>query len=167
MWRKENRKRPDWLNNKMRLKLPSVAKKPYLYFWTVAGIILLTGAVNQLQDPDGVIDINLHETYYVIGHIWFTVLFTSLFVYGGFLYWGLRRVKLVKLLTRLHTIISVGGVVIYWPVVKLLGLTDSLFSDRATVGAAVIVSAVLLVQSLFILNILIAPFRGKMGGRVY
>lgn len=146
----------------MKTKLPSVASKPYLYFWAAATIILLTGVVYEIKDPEAVVDINVHDTYFVIGSFYITILLTFLYFFAGLIYWGLRSLRLIKVLTCWHTIISVGSVFIYWPVVQLLGFTESPYSDNANTGSLIIMLAVLLIQPLFILNILITPLKGKL-----
>ncbi|MET0945179.1 MAG: hypothetical protein ABWY22_07210 [Flavobacterium sp.] len=78
-------------------------------------------------DPNSILDINVHDTYYVISNYDCTlVLFTTYFL-TGLLYWLFEKLpqkQLVKPLTIIHSTILVGSFISYW---LIIFLDDKLF----------------------------------------
>ena len=71
--------------------------KIYNLFWLVASIILLIGLI-QDHTEDNTFDINVHDTYFVIGHF-YVALFLSLGYYlTGLGYWIVQKAMKKKLI---------------------------------------------------------------------
>lgn len=85
--------------------------KIYSLFWSVALIILIVGLI-QTNNEDTTFDINIHDTYFVIAHI-YAALFLSLVYYLiGLGYWIVQKVmerKLIRILTIIHSAIMNGS----------------------------------------------------------
>lgn len=85
-------------------------------FWLVAVIILLIG----LLSPDSTLDINVHDTYFVIANLNVAIALFIFYFFNGFGYWSVEKVikkQLQKYLTLIHTVILIGSFVIYWLVI--------------------------------------------------
>ena len=67
--------------------MTKVTKTPHIVFWILIPIILLTGFLK----PDKTLDINIHDTYYVLGLINLAVLISIIFAIIGFGYWVIIR----------------------------------------------------------------------------
>lgn len=57
--------------------------KIHYYFWLVSLIILFIG----LYDMDGTLDINVHDTYFVISHLNVAIVLCFVYFIYGFGYW--------------------------------------------------------------------------------
>lgn len=90
--------------------------KVYHLFWLVAIIVLLIGICN----PDETLDINVHDTYFVIAHLHAAIITFLFFFLNGFGYWFVQNIlkkQLEKSLTFLHTFIVIGSFIVYWMVI--------------------------------------------------
>ncbi|MCA1918206.1 hypothetical protein B0A79_17080 [Flavobacterium piscis] len=90
--------------------------KVYHLFWVVAIISLLIGVFN----PEETLDINIHDTYFVIaGFHMAVVLFVCYFI-SGFAYWLIQKAlkkPLIKYLTLIHSVILIGSYIFYWLII--------------------------------------------------
>lgn len=87
--------------------------KVYHLFWITALIILVIG----ISNPESTLDINIHDTYFIIAHFHVAVVFSLLFFLKGLGYWLFQKVfkkQLVRSLTVIHSLILIGGFVFYW-----------------------------------------------------
>ncbi len=82
-------------------------KKPYFYFWLTAVTIFVFTLL--FYKPDDILDINIHDTYYIITYRHFGIFFSFLFILIGFIYFLLKKVELFKFLTNFHLYISIGS----------------------------------------------------------
>lgn len=135
--------------------------KTHIWFFITAVVILLSGIIHHFFSEDTVFDLNIHDTYYVIPHIYLAVAFTLLYLLAGCIYWTLRNFKLVRILTLVHTIISVGGVILFWTLLPTLRATDTIFVRRAETAEWILYGLVLFTQQLFIINIVIGLTKGR------
>ena len=87
-------------------------EKPHLIFLLAIPIILLFGILN----ADNVLDINIHDTYFVILYIHFAILISILFGLMGIGYWIMQKSnrKLSKWLNWTHIVLTFGGVLAVW-----------------------------------------------------
>jgi len=121
-------------------------------------------------DPNATLDVNVHDTYFVISNYDCTLtLFITYFIMG-FLYWLFQQLQkqLIKPLTIIHTIILIGSFVIYWlvipyskiflnnPAFPLLKYENQLMNETLTIEFLIIV---FIATPIFILNLLIAFIR--------
>lgn len=74
--------------------------KPQYIFWILSALFILFG----IKYFYGATDLQFHDTYFVIANYHIAILFVSLFLVFGFIYFLLEKgnYMLVKLLTRLH-----------------------------------------------------------------
>lgn len=142
--------------------------KIYHLFWFVAAIILLVGICN----PDNTtVDINIHDTYFVIAHLHLAIVLSLFYFLNGFGYWLLQRVlkkPLKKYLTLIHSVIVLGSFIFYWLLVLYckLFLSNSgftLFYDRSQLINITLVNEFILIAfialPIFIVNVLTAIFK--------
>ena len=87
--------------------IDKVIRKPYIAFFISGVIPLILGFKAQ-----GVIDINIHDTYYVISRRHLTILYSIAFGLIGFSYFIAEkvRVNLSYNLNLIHLIITFGGI---------------------------------------------------------
>jgi heme/copper-type cytochrome/quinol oxidase subunit 1 len=142
--------------------------KVYHLFWFVAVIILLIGIIN----PNETLDINIHDTYFVIGYLHVSFVLFLFYFLNGFGYWSIQKVikkQLVKSLTLIHSVILIGNFILYW-VIFLYGKlfftnhNSPLFDDFQFVNLACSLGIVLttfVALPIYIVNLLIVIFRNK------
>ena len=86
------------------------------YFWVTALLIFIVGTIDHFVSANPMLDVNVHDTYFVIDRFHLTILFTILYAFLGSIYWTLYNLKLKisKALAKSHTKITVFGVMAYW-----------------------------------------------------
>ena len=136
----------------------------YFYFWITA-IVLIALSIYWLNFEDAVLDINVHDTYYVIHNSHILQLIAFVYIFLGLIYWLFQRmnIKLVNPLTQLHASISIIIIPLYFICIYLLELlyTPSnfpLFDDTQNFQLLITVITLigLLAQLLIIFNIIIS-----------
>ncbi|KOP38447.1 hypothetical protein DBB36_12890 [Flavobacterium sp. WLB] len=144
--------------------------KAYHLFWITATIILLIGIAG-INNPDSTLDINVHDTYFVIAHIHIAVVLSLLYFLMGLGYWFIQKVfkkQLIKYLTAIHIVILIGSFISYWLLMLYFKLfpTDAfpLFDDYQLVNMLLVSQLLLIIfiaTPLYIINLLIALFSKK------
>ena len=136
----------------------------YYYFWITA-IVSIALSIYWLNFEDAVLDINVHDTYYVIHNSHILQLIAFLYIFLGFIYWMFQKmnIKLIKTLTQLHTSLSILIIPLYFIGCYLLDLifppsNFPLFDDtqNSQLLITVITLIGLLAQLLIIFNIIIS-----------
>lgn len=135
--------------------------KAYHWFFLTAALILVIGTFHYFISNDTVTDINIHDTYYVIPVIYFTLAFALIYAVAASMYWLLRNFRLVRALTLFHTVISIGALVLFWTLIPILRATDDLFVQRAETAEWILYFAAIFAQLLFIINITIGLTKGR------
>ncbi len=139
----------------------------YYYFWITA-ILLIALSIYWLNFEDAVLDINVHDTYFVIHHSHILQLLAIIYSFLGFIYWLFQKIniKLVKTLTQLHTSISILIIPLYFICSYLLELLyppsnfpllDSIQNSQLLITIITLIG--LLAQLLIIFNIVISIIR--------
>ncbi|KRB57998.1 cbb3-type cytochrome c oxidase subunit I [Flavobacterium sp. Root186] len=139
--------------------------KVYHLFWITAISILLIGIINS----DSTLDINVHDTYFVIAHFYIALVLFLLFFLMGLGYWFIQKVlkkQLLKYLTAIHTVILIGSFIGYWLVMLYFKLFPkdmafSLFDDYQLINVILTTQLLLIIfiaTPLYITNLLIASF---------
>lgn len=87
--------------------MTKITKTPHIVFWILIPITLLIGFLK----PDKTLDINIHDTYFVIGLISLAVIISIIFGILGLGYWVIIKLngRLVNWLTIIHLIITIIG----------------------------------------------------------
>lgn len=143
--------------------------KVYHLFWMVSLLIVIIGIV-QNNDPNDFLDINIHDTYYVISNFNCTVFLFTCYFLMGLGYWLVQKVlkkQLVKFLTLTHSIILIGSFIFYWIVVLLvkLQLNDRTYNysdDHEIINIVLIIEFLItffIATPIYIINLLIGIFR--------
>ncbi len=146
------------------MSLNLLLSKPYTLCWLFALLLLLVG----LDGGDEVIDINIHDTYFLIGKgllvavagIWLFLL--------GLGYWLMERLqkRLSPWLSGIHLALTLGGLV-------LIGLASFVLSLSENFGELIsrdtmellesqfhtTIAVIFLAQVIFILNLLLSLLR--------
>jgi hypothetical protein len=142
--------------------------KPYSLFWAVSILILLIQFLI-LNEENSYIDINIHDTYYVIETYLFSIALSIiyfLFGLGYFLSIKKFNLKLYNLLTWIHTFVFIGAFVAYW----ILFVYDQIqlskygiLHDSAFMNIVLLLMflLMLLVTPIFIINLIFGKFRKK------
>lgn len=141
--------------------------KVYHLFWFVAVIILLIGIFN----PKETLDINIHDTYFVIANLHFAIVLFLFYFFNGFGYWSVQKVlkkNLEKYLTLIHCYILIGSFIFYWLIIiycKLFLSNPSfpLFDDGGQLINITLICEFILIAfvalPIFIVNLSIGVFR--------
>lgn len=141
--------------------------KLHYFFWIFTLLILIIQFL--VYKDDSMIDINVHDTYYVIKSSHFAGLLAViyfLFGLGYFIAIDVLKRKLIKILTWLHSFIFVGGFIVYW----LLASYDKvqreelgILHDSGFMNVVMLLLFLLMLIStpIYIVNLLIGIFRKK------
>lgn len=143
--------------------------KVYHLFWIVSLLIIIIGAL-QSRDPNAFLDINIHDTYYVIGNFHCTVLLFICYFLMGTGYWIVQKVikkRLVKFLTITHSTILIGSFIFYWIISFINPQTYSnsnfpLLYDFQSINIVLVTELMLILfiaTPIYIINLLIGLFR--------
>ena len=144
----------------------SLFKKPHLVFFLAIPIILLIG----LLGGDSALDINIHDTYFVIAHPHIAILISIVFGIIGLGYWTTQRVggQLSKWMSIIHIVLTFGGLLAIFivPSLTFVSSNESSFPvfDDLMVKNQILVYTVILMwlgQLLFLVNLILAFFRKK------
>ena len=140
--------------------------KAHQYFWITCLFFLLLWFY--WSNSDDAFDINIHDTYFVIANSHILKLLFVLYGFTGFIFWAFYKTKvpLIKILTKLHVLITIGSVPVYFLGLKLFKLyppntnfplIDDLSNENMFL--TLLFLFVIIVQLLFIINLSISPFK--------
>jgi len=133
--------------------------KDYYLLFISSAILLIAGLISK---KESIIDINVHDTYFVLAHrhlcFFFMVVFFLLFTF----YWGFEKSKttLIKILYKIHiygTILTVIG--LFFPYNFIFSSSDfPLYDDMQYVNVCITISFLFFIffQFLFIINIFVS-----------
>lgn len=137
------------------------AKNAYQFFWAVAIICGFLACINYVSEENTTLDINIHDTYFVIAHMHLYILFTLFYFCSGLIYKVSERLQLNRTLTTIHTWITVGGFVTYYilcAIISAMHDPKNIFDNSMelmNIGITTITLIVIIAQPLLIINILI------------
>ena len=134
-------------------------RKPYFLLFAIVILFLILGF---FVDNKSILDLNVHDTYYIIAHnhlYWLLtiIMFLLLIVYC---FLNKLKVNLVVILSKIHiygTLVSIIGM--FFPYSLILKPSNfPLYDDMQNVNLCVSISGLLflLLQLLFIINIFVA-----------
>jgi len=142
-------------------------KHTHFWFWSTAIIILILGFI--VYDPDTTLDVNVRDTYYVIAHSHLTVITAVFYFISGLPYFIFKLLKCrpYRVFTVIHLAVMVGGFIAYYIISFIIRAmaTKNEFpifdntAERLNTLAILSFFLVVLVQPLFLVNILIGTFR--------
>ncbi len=139
-------------------------EKPHLFFLLAIPIILLIGVLR----ADAVLDINIHDTYYVISYMHFAILVSILFGIIGIGYWIMQQTnrKLSKWLSWIHIGLTFGGTLLVWILTKFYQteIMEYEFNAHLTLIITLIILLMLVGQIIFPINIIYGMIKKKTSG---
>ncbi len=128
--------------------MASLSYKPYKVLWTFIPVLLALSLLN----PSSLMDIQMHDTYFVIATIYIVVLASLFLLVTGFAYWLFRNKTLVTSLTVSHIILTI----IAFLSLVFLGLTSQkILPHGFTFNVSISILLILVFsQFIFIINLL-------------
>ena len=143
-----------------------ISQKPHLIFLLSIPIIMLIGILSE----DAVLDINVHDTYYIIAYLHLATLISILFGIIGFGYWFVLKAngKLSKWLSLIHITLTFGGILLIWILAQLFreSIMEYNFNNNLTLAIYLIALIAIFGQIIFPINIIsgIIGKRNKTSG---
>ena len=139
------------------------------YFWVTALLIFIVGLLQLAFSDSDTLDINIHDTYFVMDKFQIAYFLAFLYFILGVIYWGLYRLQLriSKKLTKLHTNLCVMGFITYLfleTYVCLKRPESPVFDDGLetyNIGVLLIVLIAILAQPILLINIIVGLVRGR------
>ena len=88
--------------------------KSYIFFWLTATVIFFISLFYNNSDAN--IAFNIHDTYYVVASFYFSIIISILLYFIGLIYYihSKFKIPLIKLLTIIHTVVTISCVLIYY-----------------------------------------------------
>ncbi|MFI1745949.1 cbb3-type cytochrome c oxidase subunit I [Thalassobellus sediminis] len=128
--------------------------KPHLSFLLAIPIIMLFGILS----GNNVLDINVHDTYYVIAYLHLATLVSILFGIIGIGYWIMLKTnrKLSKWLNLIHITLTFGGIILIWILAQLFreSIMEYNFNNNLTLAIYSIALIIFFVQIIFPINLI-------------
>ena len=140
--------------------------KTHHYFWIACLFFVVLWFY--WSNSDDAIDININDTYYVIANVHIVKLLFVLYGFAGFIYWAfsISRISHIKILTKLHILITIGSVPVYFfgvnLIFKLKPESDFplFYNSKYYVYFILILNSLILIaQLLFVINLVISTFK--------
>ena len=135
--------------------------QPHLIFFLVIPVVLLVGHVNMKS----LVDINIHDTYFIVSYFHLVVLLSIFFGIIGILYLMMQKAqrRLFKWLTNLHIIMTIGGLAALFTIPQLWHPNVLDYSKKETV-LFLLFLLIFLAQISFIVNVFFGIFRKHKNG---
>ncbi|MBO0321436.1 cbb3-type cytochrome c oxidase subunit I [Muricauda sp. CAU 1633] len=136
-------------------------EKPHLIFLFAIPIILFVGILN----GNAVLDINVHDTYYVIAHLHLAILVSILFGIIGIGYWAMKKAdkQLSKWLNGTHIGLTFGGTFLVWVLTKFYRteIMEYEFNNYLSMVITIVILLIILGQLIFPINIIYGLIKRK------
>ncbi|WP_299365896.1 cbb3-type cytochrome c oxidase subunit I [Winogradskyella sp.] len=136
-------------------------EKPHLIFLLAIPIIMLIGILS----GDSVLDINVHDTYFVIAYLHLAILISILFGIIGIGYWIMKKAdrKLSKWLNWIHIGLTFGGTLVLWILTKFYRteIMEYEFNNNLTLIITLIILLIIIGQLIFPINIIYGLIKKK------
>ncbi len=140
--------------------LKHITNKPYISFWVLSLFMLIYGFYFQ----NDTLDINVHDTYYVISWFHVFLLMSLLFLGIGLTYFTIHKLNKTKnlILTYIHIIGTIGGLLLF-TLVPYIFSSESKWSynDNLIITQLILLSLVMLVQPILFIHLMISIFKKK------
>lgn len=90
--------------------------KTYLFFFLIISLILAVS----FYKPKETFDVNIGDTYYVIKNSHLGIILSVLYLIPGIVYYFLikNNIQLSNWIVYSHTILSIGGLIVIWLILK-------------------------------------------------
>ena len=137
-----------------------LTKRPHIIFLVFAVITFILGF-----NANGGIDINIHDTYYVISNYHFATLISILFGIIGLIYWIVKKVNgnLSKRLNLIHVTLTFGGIFLILILNEFFrkSIMEYDFNENLTMVIYLISAIVIFGQIIFPINIISGIIRKR------
>lgn len=134
--------------------MSELSEKPHLIFLLAIPIIMLIGILS----GDTMLDLNVHDTYYVISYLHLAIIISILFGIIGIGYWIMQKAdrKLSKWLNWTHIGLTFGGTLIVWILTKFYRteIMEYEFNNNLTLIITLITLLMIIGQIIFPINII-------------
>ncbi len=114
---------------------------------------------------DAILDINVHDTYYIIAYLHLAILISILFGIIGIGYWLMLKAnrKLSKCLNWAHLGLTFGGTLVVWILTRFnrTEIMDYEFNNNLTLIITLIILLMIIGQLIFPINIIYALIKQK------
>ncbi len=143
--------------------------KPHLIFWISIPIIILIGLLNRNE----ILDVNVHDTYFVFSKTDLTIVISILFMIIGLGYRIMLKAKrnLSKWLNLTHIVLTFGGIITISLIPYLFNYKTEtefpLFDDLAGQNITIIIVTILILfgQLIYLTNLITGMFnKNKTSG---
>lgn len=147
-----------------------IQSKPYTLFLGLILVLLSFGFYKRKET----IDINIHDTYFVISWIDGMILISLIYGLLGLIYLALLKLKFkpINWMTITHVLISIIGLLVIFILSKLIresivpgdfiAMLDNIrFNEKIIYGIWFSVFAVIGIQLLFFINVIYALIKGR------
>ncbi|APZ47689.1 hypothetical protein BW723_15930 [Polaribacter reichenbachii] len=130
-----------------------LTKRPHIIFLVFSVITFILGF-----NANGGMDINIHDTYYVISNYHFATLISILFGIIGLIYWIVKKVNgnLSKRLNLIHVTLTFGGIFLILILNEFFrkSIMEYDFNENLTMVIYLISAIVIFGQIIFPINII-------------
>ncbi len=136
--------------------------KPHIYFWVASVLTYIAGLLN--KNSENTIDINVHDTYYILAFYHLATLISITFIIIGIIYFFHYKFKIIlnRLLTYIHTIITIIGFGLLLLPTNFFNKNEdnfSLFDSSSYYSTAAVVIFILSIQTILLYNSLSSAYR--------
>lgn len=143
--------------------------KPYFLFLFVIAAFLIGGFLN----AEKTLDVNIHDIYFVISYWHFAILLSFIYSFIALIYFVAicLNFPLIRWITVVHTVISIGGIFLIGLFFQLIRetapgdfeslLDDIDFNAKMNWGIWITFLSILGMQAVFVINVFQALFKGK------
>ncbi len=138
-----------------------LVEKPHLAFLLAIPILMLIGILR----GNATLDINVHDTFYVIAYLHLATLISILFGIIGMGYWIMLKSdrKLSKWLNGTHIGLTFGGIIVVWILTKFYRseTVEYQFNSKLTLIITLIIILMIVGQLIFPINIIYGLIKKK------
>lgn len=128
--------------------------KPYIIYLLAIPITVLIGILS----GDATLDVNVHDTYYVIAYLHIAILISIIFGIIGIGYWIMHKAdrKLSKWLNWTHIGLTFGGTLIVWILTKFYRteFMEYEYNYNLTLIITLVILVMIVGQLIFPINII-------------
>ncbi|KIA97039.1 hypothetical protein OA93_15725 [Flavobacterium sp. KMS] len=104
-----------------------IINKTHLFFFSTILLILAFA----FYKPKGTFDVNIGDTYYIIQNSHLGILLSLIYFILGIIYFFLhkRGIQLSSWIVYMHSIISIGGLILVWFLLKKISYSPQTFEE--------------------------------------
>ncbi|MGO4772244.1 hypothetical protein ACEN2I_11315 [Flavobacterium sp. W22_SRS_FK3] len=147
-----------------------ISGKPYFFLGILIPIFLLLGYLNS----DEILDINIHDTYFIIKYPHLGILLSLLYGFPALLYFVFMKLnfRFIKWMTVIHIVVSIAGILLICFLKQLIRksdfgdlnsiLTDMYFNQKIMGSIVLLFLSIVAVQIFFFINFFYALIKGRV-----